>query len=163
MTWQKNIRGLWMLLTIGILTYGLGSCGDTAGSKAAGEATETDMEGAVSVEEVAKLPPLEQGKALYTSYCQLCHGEQAKGNGAMADLLKIPPPDLTSIAERYGGFPKEQITEIISGQKQIEGHGASDMPIWWETFKQSEGLATEADVKDKIDYLVVYLESIQAG
>jgi len=35
-----------------------------------------------------------------------CHGEDGSGRAAMADILVVPPADLTRIAKRHGGvFP----------------------------------------------------------
>lgn len=100
------------------------------------------------------------GEALYVSYCQICHGEN--GDGPMADLITVEVPDLTLIsARRDGQFPKDQIYKIIDGREEVVGHGTLDMPIWGQTFKESEGLRTEAQVKDRINKLVDYLASIQ--
>lgn len=100
------------------------------------------------------------GETMFISYCQICHGEH--GDGAMADLIKVDVPDLTLISARRGGqFPKDQIYKIIDGQEEVIGHGSIDMPIWGQTFKESESLQTEAQVKERIDKLVDYLEAIQ--
>lgn len=104
--------------------------------------------------------PLARGKELYVSYCQICHGEF--GDGAMAELLKIQPPDLTLIAARRdGNFPAEEIHKIIDGTEPVEGHGSGDMPIWGVTFKVSERLGSEKAVQEEIENIVIYLQSIQ--
>lgn len=101
------------------------------------------------------------GEALFVSYCQICHGEN--GDGPMAELINVEVPDLTLIsARRDGVFPKDQIYKIIDGREEVVGHGTLDMPIWGQTFKEAEGLTTEAQVKERIDKLVDYLSSIQA-
>ncbi len=101
------------------------------------------------------------GEALYISYCQICHGEH--GDGPMANMLKAPPPDLTLISYRRqdGKFPEEQMRRIIDGRDNIAGHGEGDMPVWGATFHQSEGIEDETVLKERIDMLVKYLESIQ--
>lgn len=100
------------------------------------------------------------GEAMFVSYCQICHGEH--GDGPMADLINVDVPDLTLIsARRDGQFPKDQIFKIIDGREEVIGHGSIDMPIWGQTFKESEGLQTEAQVNERINKLVEYLESIQ--
>ena len=107
-----------------------------------------------------EVDPLARGKELYVSYCQICHGEH--GDGAMAELLKIQPPDLTLIAARRdGNFPAEQIRKIIDGTEPVEGHGSGDMPIWGVTFKVSENLGDDEQVKKEIQNIVIYLQSIQ--
>lgn len=162
MTKPRKHRELLILLLAGSFIMGLTFCGNPK-SEEVTSATTTNSNEAISVEEIEELPPLEQGKALYTSYCQLCHGDNAVGDGAMAELLKIPPPDLTQISARYNGFPTAQIAEIISGKQRLDGHGSNEMPIWWTTFQVSEAVDSEAEVQAKIDYLVAYLESLQAS
>ena len=107
-----------------------------------------------------EVDPMARGKELYMSYCQICHGEN--GDGAMAELLKIQPPDLTLIAARRdGAFPAEEIRKIIDGTDPVEGHGSGDMPIWGVTFKVSENLGSDEEVKKEISNIVIYLQSIQ--
>lgn len=104
--------------------------------------------------------PLARGKELYVSYCEICHGKQ--GDGPMAELLKIQPDDLTLIAARRdGNFPAEEIRKIIDGTEPVEGHGSGDMPIWGLTFRESEGLESEDEVRKEIENIVIYLQSIQ--
>ena len=46
----------------------------------------------------AQEPPPEQvvvGAAVYKTYCAVCHGAGAKGDGPLADSLRVRPPDLT--------------------------------------------------------------------
>lgn len=38
---------------------------------------------------------LADGKALYEKSCEMCHGERGKGDGAMAEMLKAQPADLS--------------------------------------------------------------------
>ena len=58
----------------------------------------------------------------YNSYCAICHGPQAKGNGPAATALKKVPPDLTTIAKRNGG-PVSGIWKdvvVVPTWKQVE-------------------------------------------
>lgn len=104
---------------------------------------------------------LASGEELYVSYCMICHGEQ--GNGSMAELLTVQPPDLTKIsARRNGEFPEEELYKIIDGRQMMQGHGTRDMPIWGLTFKNSEKLKNEKQVKENIERIVEYLKTIQA-
>lgn len=104
--------------------------------------------------------PLARGKELYVSYCQICHGEH--GDGPMAELLKIQPPDLARIAaRREGNFPADEIRKIIDGTEKVEGHGSGDMPIWGVTFQVSEQLGSKEEVDKEIGNIVIYLQSIQ--
>ncbi len=43
------------------------------------------------------------GKIEYQSKCASCHGSDAKGDGPLADQLKIGPADLTQLAKKNGG------------------------------------------------------------
>ena len=44
------------------------------------------------------------GKIEYQSKCASCHGNDAKGDGPIADQLKIRPADLTQLAKKNGGL-----------------------------------------------------------
>jgi mono/diheme cytochrome c family protein len=70
------------------------------------------------------------GATLYTTYCAVCHGAQAKGDGPMSKMLTAKTPDLTRLAQRHGGkFPRAQVDAIISGEAASAGHGTREMPI----------------------------------
>ena len=62
------------------------------------------------------------------TYCAVCHGVAARGDGPLADQLRVRPPDLTLIAKRSGGrFDDETVRRIIDGRKPVKGHGGPDM------------------------------------
>lgn len=107
----------------------------------------------------------------FTTYCSVCHGRDARGNGPVAKELKTPPADLTGIAARAGGeFSAEKVFKTIEGLDMPAAHGTSEMPIWGALFVRQavgEGVLIE-DAKtaarvatDRIKRLVRYLESIQ--
>ncbi len=101
------------------------------------------------------------GEDMYISYCQICHGNQNEA-GPMAEVLKSVPLDLSLIAVRRNGeFPRNEIIKIIDGRSTLQGHRNQEMPIWGKTFKESEGLESNKKVKEKIELIVDYLESIQ--
>jgi mono/diheme cytochrome c family protein len=104
------------------------------------------------------------GHNLYSEYCEVCHGLRGKGDGSFAEELRRAPADLTTIAQRRGGvFPEAELREIIDGRRHVRGHGGpAAMPLWGKEFSQGTAdAAHEAQVRDKIDSLVVYLGSIQ--
>lgn len=60
------------------------------------------------------------GRILYGEYCAPCHGADGKGHGPLAAGLRVPPPDLTTIAIRSGGkFNTGAVEDRINGWKQI--------------------------------------------
>jgi mono/diheme cytochrome c family protein len=103
-----------------------------------------------------------EGHALYDTYCAVCHGDDAKGRGPMARVLKTPPPDLTHIWMRQGGkFSVERVEKIISGETGVGAHGTSEMPLWGPIF--SQGIWDEDVGKVRIHNLAKYLEQIQSN
>jgi len=63
---------------------------------------------------------LEEGKALYQTYCMVCHGEQGRGDGPISG--KIPPPP-SYVSDRLMQFPPGRIFHVIS-------MGANKMPSY---------------------------------
>ena len=106
---------------------------------------------------------VDRGRQAYGVYCASCHGGSGEGNGPMADLLKVQPPDLTRISQRNGGtFPKDRVFASIDGRYLIRSHGPSSMPVWGLSFQEAgRDFDKEPDVQEKIKDLVAYLESIQ--
>jgi mono/diheme cytochrome c family protein len=83
---------------------------------------------------------LVEGKALFETYCLVCHGEHGRGDGPIAD--KIPrPPSYTS--ERVRQFPPGRIFYVIT-------KGANRMPPY--------AAQTSTDDRWKI---VTYVKSLQ--
>jgi len=54
---------------------------------------------------------LEEGKALYQTYCMVCHGERGRGDGPISG--KIPPPP-SYVSDRLMQFPPGRIFHVIS-------------------------------------------------
>jgi mono/diheme cytochrome c family protein len=63
---------------------------------------------------------LEEGRALYQIYCQVCHGERGLGDGPIAG--KIPPPPSYK-SERLLEFPPGRLFHVVT-------MGAGKMPSY---------------------------------
>lgn len=124
------------------------------------------QEAAPSQEKVIKHVPVKQtnaasGKEMYASYCAVCHGTDGKGNGPAASALKVPPNDLTLLAEKSGGkYPSLHVSSVLRGEADTPAHGSKDMPVWGPLFRHmSQG--HDAEVQQRIANLTQYIESIQ--
>lgn len=106
--------------------------------------------------------PSNSGKDMYNSYCAVCHGTDAKGNGPAAAAMKTTPIDLTVLAKNNGGkYPASHVAAVIRGQAGTPSHGSQDMPVWGPLFSSiSQG--HEAQVQQRITNLVTYIDSQQA-
>ena len=103
------------------------------------------------------------GGSLFRTYCASCHGKEAKGDGPLADNLRVRPPDLTLLAKKNKGtFDADLVYRIIDGREPVKGHGGTDMPVWGDAFKHSAEGYSEKAVKARIDAIVVHLKSVQA-
>ncbi len=106
--------------------------------------------------------PSNSGKEMYSSYCAVCHGKAAKGDGPAATAMKTPPTDLTTLAQKNGGkYPSAHVASVIRGQETLASHGSQDMPIWGRLFSSiSQG--HEAQVQQRVANLVEYIGTLQA-
>jgi len=106
--------------------------------------------------------PSNSGKAMFNSYCAVCHGTDAKGNGPAASAMKTAPSDLTALAQKDGGkYPAAHVAAIIRGQATTPSHGSQDMPVWGPLFSSiSQG--HESQVQQRVANLVTYIETLQA-
>ena len=99
------------------------------------------------------------GGESFKTYCGSCHGLGAKGDGPLANDLRVAPADLTRISERNGGeFPFDNVRKIIDGREKVAGHGSKDMPVWGDAFKTTD---TERQAQERINQLTHFLWSIQ--
>jgi len=107
------------------------------------------------------------GEIEYRMSCAVCHGEDARGNGPLAQLLTVKPTDLTKLAERNNGrFPTDRVVETIDGRTQVSGHGKRDMLAWGTRYAAEVGpdygpYGSETVVKTRILELVHYLQTTQ--
>jgi len=106
------------------------------------------------------------GQREFRHACAVCHGLGGKGESVMTslNLLTVHPTDLTQLSKKsHGQFPFWQVYRIIDGREEVRGHGARDMPIWGEVFRQPEGgkPVDEIHAIGRILALVYYIQSIQ--
>ncbi len=108
-----------------------------------------------------------KGRVTFRIYCANCHGEQARGDGSLAELLTVKPADLTRIAKRNDGrYPADRVRALIDGRNAARGHGLKEMPIWGDAFQKTLQPTWTEETDDerarrKIDEVVEFLRSIQ--
>lgn len=84
------------------------------------------------------------GKREYQNSCALCHGKDGKGMGAINDLLKKAPTDLTTLAKSNNGvFPFDRVYAMIDGREMTRAHGDRDMPAWGDRYSSDRVKAAE--------------------
>ena len=110
------------------------------------------------------------GAALYRQHCASCHGGTGKGDGPVAEKLKVPPSSLTTLARRHAGtFPTEYVHRIIDGREERRAHGGRSMPVWGTYYGlQAQGKGrdapdTETAIQQRIVAVIEYLKTIQVG
>ena len=104
------------------------------------------------------------GRDYFQRSCSGCHGMEGKGDGPFVSLLKVPPPDLTTLAKRNGGtFPELKVAQVIDGRQPLAAHGSREMPIWGERIGEtiSGAPATQSAIRGQVFLYVAYLRSIQ--
>ncbi len=106
------------------------------------------------------------GKQIYETYCATCHGLDGRGQGPMAAILLLQPPDLTVLTEKYDGeFPLFRVVTRIDGRDPLVSHG-SPMPIFGGFFEgQDTALKTDGGqpvlTSQPVADLVAYLREVQ--
>lgn len=101
------------------------------------------------------------GAKLFATYCASCHGKNGRGDGPVSAELRRMPPDLTRFAARNGGvFPRDRVYRIIDG-REVRAHGDRTMPVWGDAFSRTREELSDADVRQRLDAIVRYLEAIQ--
>ncbi|MEE8526862.1 MAG: hypothetical protein V3T72_23250, partial [Thermoanaerobaculia bacterium] len=106
---------------------------------------------------------IDRGRISYRTYCSNCHGDGGRGDGKVADLLKVPPADLSRLSEEHGGsFPADLVYRAIDGREEHRGHGRREMPVWGIGFQDpGRDSDQEEEVRQRILDLVSFIGSIQ--
>jgi mono/diheme cytochrome c family protein len=120
------------------------------------------VKGGLAVDTTPPSNAVPSGKAMYQLYCAECHGAEAKGDGPYAPMLKVPPPNLTTLARRnYGKFPYDYVSNILRfGPGPTILHGSAEMPTWGPIFEYHDK-NDERVVQQRIKNLSNYLASLQ--
>jgi len=106
--------------------------------------------------------PSTSGKEMFKTYCAVCHGVDAKGNGPAAPAMKTVPTNLTALAQKSAGkYPAAHVAAVIRGQAATASHGSQDMPVWGPLFSSIDQ-GHEAQVQQRVTNLVDYIETVQA-
>jgi mono/diheme cytochrome c family protein len=102
------------------------------------------------------------GAEMYQSYCASCHGPKGLGGGPVAQYLKSPVPDLTTLTrQNKGTFPAQRVAQVIRGEVDVKTHGIREMAVWGPFFLSQKN-PQEAEVQARVAHLGSYLESLQA-
>ena len=113
--------------------------------------------------------PLQQtsaasGQQMFTTYCAACHGAEGKGNGPVAQTLKVAPTDLSTLSKKNGGvFPSAHIAAVLQFGVENRAHGSAEMPVWGDLMRTmpSSNRDTSVAMHQRISNLTDYLKQIQ--
>jgi len=111
---------------------------------------------------------VDPGKREFEARCASCHGVTGKGNGAISDLLRRSPPDLTQLARNNAGIlPMERLYQSILGDS-VAAHGSRDMPVWGMVYRTDAAgyygdvpYDAEGYVRTRVLSLLEYLSRLQ--
>ena len=102
------------------------------------------------------------GAQMYKDYCAACHGKEGKGDGPAAAFLKVPPPDLSTMAKRNDGkYPSARIASMLRFGTNNRAHGMADMPVWGPLFRIQHQADGDAVVATRIGNLTDFIGSLQ--
>jgi mono/diheme cytochrome c family protein len=99
------------------------------------------------------------GGQMYKQYCAACHGADARGIGPVKRALRIPAPDLTTLAKRHNGkFPYAYVVGVLRFAPGVPSHGSGQMPMWGPLF---EYYYNQNSAQQRISNLCDYLAALQ--
>ncbi|MFT5144620.1 MAG: mono/diheme cytochrome c family protein [Rhodothermales bacterium] len=115
------------------------------------------------LEPVADASNAVKGQQLFEQFCQKCHGVDGSGNGPIAELLKVPPTDLSILTVDNGGsFPSDRISAWIDGREETRSHGTREMPVWGNIWTdEAGGTEVEQEVAEHISQIVEHIRWLQ--
>jgi mono/diheme cytochrome c family protein len=103
------------------------------------------------------------GAQTFETHCAACHGTRGEGNGPVAATLRVPVPNLRTLAARNGGaFPVDRAASYIDGRAMPAAHGGRAMPVWGGVFDVTNQLVRGAESsKQRIEAVIAYLRELQ--
>jgi hypothetical protein len=111
------------------------------------------------------MPEPVEGQILYDQNCAICHGDDARGGGLLAQKTDPAPPDLTRITFRERDvFPRTRVLSVIDGytrQSPDEAMPEFGLLLQGETVPVVLEDGTLSPVPRPLAALLAYLESIQ--
>lgn len=101
------------------------------------------------------------GEQMCVSYCAPCHGVDGRGSGPVADVLKVPPTDLTVLARNnQGKFPDVHIMSLLEKCVESPAHGTAQMPVWDPLFTRMNN-SNPQEPKLRVSNSRRYLKTMQ--
>jgi mono/diheme cytochrome c family protein len=96
---------------------------------------------------------------LFGAYCAACHGNDGKGGGPAAKVMRVKLPDLTVLSKTSGGlFPRSRVEQCIRAtDRQPPASIAEGMPVW----RPVSSHETAAGPADHAQDIAAYLETLQ--
>jgi mono/diheme cytochrome c family protein len=111
--------------------------------------------------QTAAVPLPKSGSGTFKEYCAVCHGKTGKGDGPAASALKVPPPDLSTLARRHGGkFPDAYVADVLRNGVKMDAHGTAEMPIWGPLFMSIDS-SYQSQFDLRVTSLTTYIRSLQ--
>ena len=107
------------------------------------------------------VPPT--GVQTFATHCASCHGDFGEGDGPVAAIMVVTPPNLRVLAQRNDGeFPAEYVASYIDGRDMPAAHGDRIMPVWGPVFDATSRIVSGADsVEQRIAVVVDYIRELQ--
>ena len=123
----------------------------------------------VSAQQAGQPKRVDLGKVEYENRCATCHGLTGKGDGPMAGFVDPKIADLTVLAKKNNGIlPVVAMYDVIVGEREVRGHGSSDMPVWGREYRIKAGeyyfdvpYDPEAYVRTHVLALIEYINRLQ--
>jgi mono/diheme cytochrome c family protein len=111
----------------------------------------------------ARAGDIAQGHSYFLHYCASCHGTNGDGRGPAARALKVQPPDLRRLTERYGApLPTARLMQFIYGPGMLAAHGSREMPVWGNQFAEVwTAHQSGQNLRSRVREIILYLDSIQ--